>query len=166
MTKQLAHHQYQKDEQHLKIILLCDHLQSPANIGAIFRLADAFAVQEVLFTQSVNSSSSRLKRTARETYKSVPYRIIEDRCREIVGFHESGYTSIALELTQTSIPLQQLTKNEADKYVLIIGNEKTGVSDELLAKAQQQGHIPMYGQNSSMNVAQATAIGLYHLSYM
>ena len=126
MTKQLAHHQYQKDEQHLKIILLCDHLQSPANIGAIFRLADAFAVQEVLFTQTIDMTSSRLKRTARSTHKTVPYRVIEDCCREIEYFHKSGYTSIALELTQASIPLQQLTRNENHKYVLIIGNEKHG----------------------------------------
>ena len=47
---------------------------------------------------------------------------------------------------------------------LIAGSEVSGISPELLEAAHQTAHIEMYGTNSSMNVVQATAIGLYELT--
>ena len=49
------------------------------------------------------------------------------------------------------------------RSVMVIGNEKDGVSEELLALCQTSIHIPMYGVNTSMNVAMATAIAVYGL---
>ncbi len=163
MTKQIEHFQYTPTKQQKSIVLLCDTLVSPANIGAIFRLADAFGVKELLFNQYIDLSSERLKRTARNTYKTVPFRQINDISKEIVNFHENGYTSIALELTQKSIPLSRAETNTNDKFLVIIGNERSGITESVLNQAQEHVHIAMYGQNSSMNVAQATAIALYQI---
>ena len=45
-----------------------------------------------------------------------------------------------------------------------IGNERQGVSERILKQVQEVVHIEMFGKNSSMNVAQATAIALYELT--
>jgi tRNA G18 (ribose-2'-O)-methylase SpoU len=45
-----------------------------------------------------------------------------------------------------------------------LGNERLGVSEQLLKQVQHTAHIEMFGANSSMNVAQATAIALYELT--
>ena len=147
-----------------KIVVVCDHLQSPANIGAIFRLCDAFGVSELLFTNKPDLTSSRLKRTARTTEQHVEFKVTDDIIASIKGFHDKGYVSVALEITESSIPLTKLATLIQDRSVLIIGNEKHGVSDEVLALAQYACHIDMFGKNSSMNVAQATAIALYELT--
>ena len=47
---------------------------------------------------------------------------------------------------------------------MIVGNENFGISESVLKKVDQTVHITMYGNNSSMNVVQATAIGLYVLT--
>lgn len=146
-----------------EIFLLCDQLQSPANIGAIFRLADAFGVTEVIFNTPVPIHSNRLKRTARTTETSVRYRIEENLVDTLVNLKSKGITPIALEITTKSVPIQRIKKIATQPIVLIIGNERHGVSESLLA-ASMHTHITMYGNNSSMNVAQATAIALYELT--
>lgn len=146
------------------IILLCDGLQSPANIGAIFRLCDAFGVAEVIFNNPIDLSSNRLKRTARNTEKTVTYSIVEDLQATLLVFQQKKYTTVALEISEDSVPLSQISNLKNEPLVLIIGNERTGVSEEILQKAMHVAHINMFGANSSMNVAQAAAIALYELT--
>ena len=48
--------------------------------------------------------------------------------------------------------------------MLVVGSERNGIQHEILTCADSVYHIPMYGQNSSMNVAQATSIALYEIT--
>ena len=48
-----------------------------------------------------------------------------------------------------------------EKIALILGNERHGISASVLTKLNKSIYIPMYGKNSSMNVAQAAAIAAY-----
>tara|TARA_R100000935_G_scaffold8302_1_gene17312 strand:- start:29134 stop:29631 length:498 start_codon:yes stop_codon:yes gene_type:complete len=146
------------------IILLCDGLQSPANIGAIFRLCDAFGVAEVTFNSPIDLSSNRLKRTARTTETLVKHTIVEDLAVTLHEFQQKNYTTVALEISSTSIPLSKFSKSEVSALALVIGNERIGISEKILKKVQHVTHISMFGTNSSMNVAQATAIALYELT--
>ncbi len=146
------------------VVLLCDDLQSPANIGAIFRLCDAFGVTEVIFKNPIDLSSNRLKRTARNTEKTVTHRIIENLKTTLLEYQKKNYTTLALEISSTSIPLSQISIVENNPIVLVVGNERRGVSEEILQIVTQVAHINMFGTNSSMNVAQATAIALYELT--
>lgn len=146
------------------IIVLCDGLQSPANIGAIFRLCDAFGVAEVIFNNPIDLSSNRLKRTARNTEKTVKHSIVKDLEATLLEFQQKNYTALALEISENSMPLSQISKLVKDKLVLVIGNERMGVSEKILQNVHHVTHIEMFGTNSSMNVAQATAIALYELT--
>ena len=146
------------------IVLLCDGLQSPANIGAIFRLCDAFGVAEVIFNNPIDISSNRLRRTARNTEKTVKYSLVEDLHATLLEFQEKGYATLALEISENSVPFSQISKVVTHNVALVVGNERTGVSEEILQTVQYVTHIEMFGTNSSMNVAQATAIALYELT--
>ena len=44
--------------------------------------------------------------------------------------------------------------------VLVLGNERKGVSEAALKLSHQQIHIPMFGMGSSLNVSTAGAIVL------
>ena len=46
----------------------------------------------------------------------------------------------------------------------LVSSIKKAASEVLLQQSNVITHIEMYGQNSSMNVAQATAIALYELT--
>ncbi|MFT4848262.1 MAG: tRNA G18 (ribose-2'-O)-methylase SpoU [Sediminicola sp.] len=145
------------------LIVLCDGLNSPANIGGLFRVCEAFGVAQILFFNgSIDINSSRLKRTARETHKSVDYAICDDINTTVKAFIKKGYEIIALEISDISIPSESITLDK-NAIVLVIGNERLGVSEEILALTSKHMHIEMYGKNSSMNVVQATGIALYTL---
>ncbi len=145
------------------VVVLCDGLSSPANIGGLFRICEAFGVEQILFSNgNIDFNSSRLKRTARETYKSVDYAICDDITITLKGLIKKGYDIIALEISDISIPSERITLDKK-AVVLIIGNEQFGVSEEILALTSKHMHIEMYGENSSMNVVQATGIALYTL---
>ena len=75
-----------------------------------------------------------------------------------------NYTLIALEITENSIPISDLKLDKNSKIAFIIGDENHGVSDAILKQCNVIVHIEMYGQNSSMNVVQATSIALYEFT--
>lgn len=160
---QLTHKDHKSSPIKRRLVLMCDGIQSPANIGAIFRLVDAFAVEEIIFGGvNIDLSSSRLRRTARNTYDVVRFRESEHLPNTLSQLHNDGFSSVAIEITEKSTPLNDL-KMDAQKVVLILGNERHGISSQLLAIAENTSHIPMLGNNSSMNVAQAAAIAFYEL---
>ena len=163
-NNQLTHDHHLNKPVTTEIILACDHIKAPSNIGAIFRLADAFQVSEIIFFGSeIDLTSHRLKKTARNTQRFIRFRESENLKNTLQKLHDKSYTSIALEITSKSIPIQEFDTTIANKLVLIIGHENYGISDAILEITHHTLHIPMYGDNSSMNVAQATAIALYAL---
>ena len=165
MSHQHTHKSTPFSAKKFPLIIISDGLQSPANIGALFRICDAFGVSEIVFCNaSVNLNSSRLQRTSRNTHLKVPFRISEDIISEIDKLRSTGYKAIALEITDMSIPLEEYSLNSSEKIALIIGNENTGISKQVLQVAEDNIHITMFGQNSSMNVIQATSIALYALT--
>jgi len=162
---QLEHHNTSFKKQEHSIILLCDSVNSPANIGSLFRIADSFGVEKIIFGgASVDLKSSRLKRTARATQNWIPMEDNVDLLAYIPLLKSIEYKTIALEITNSSkaINLNEFSKN--DKIALIIGDESNGVSSAVLKECDQHAHITMFGKNSSMNVSQAAAIALYEIT--
>ena len=160
---QLTHDSHHSNTHNKEIIILCDHINSPANQGAIFRLADAFGAREIQFIGApIDIQSARLKKTARSTQQHIAYNNYESATTQLKRLQEDGYFCLALEITDASIPISHL-QIPHNKIVLLLGNEQEGVSKDLLKEVDKAMHIPMYGQNSSMNVAQAAAIALYHI---
>jgi len=165
MSLQHSHSTSPFSIQTFPLIIIGDGLQSPANVGSLFRISDAFGVSKIIFCNtSININSSRLVKTARNTHNKVPYTISNDILSEIKKLTQEGYEILALEITNDSLPLGKLSVHSSEKKALIIGNESTGISEDLLGMASQVFHIPMFGTNSSMNVVQATAIALYELT--
>ena len=153
LLKQIANNKH-------PISLILDRLQSPANAGAIFRLAEAARIEKIfLFQSSFSFNDRKFKRASRSTKKYVDYELIADI--EKIKNLKKDWQLVALEKTNNSIPYTDFRKKEGTKLALIIGHESTGVSEELLALAEEAIHIPMFGLNTSMNVVTATAISVY-----
>lgn len=136
-----------------------------ANIGSLFRIADAFNIEKLVFTgTAVNLDSNRLKRTARATVNNVANDFFEDPVEALNFYKSKGYKPVALEITDNSIPLASMSFTGEHKILLTVGNERHGISGTLLDHIETRAHIDMFGSNSSMNVAQATGIALYEIT--
>lgn len=139
--------------------LLLDQVEDTRNLGALFRLADAARLQHIWALGDSGLFDSKIvRRVARSTLSYVPHNTIDlNEARALA----QQQTMVALEITENSIPYTAYAP--PGPCILVIGNEKDGVSEELLALCQTSIHIPMYGVNTSMNVAMATAVAVYGL---
>ncbi|PHS60284.1 MAG: RNA methyltransferase [Flavobacterium sp.] len=164
MPTQLQHNNTDNFNKKFPIKLLCDGVKSPSNLGALFRICDALGVSEIVFFNSdLTIKSSRLQKTARSTQKKVLYRISTNIISEIDNFKKEGFQILALEITDKSISVENILVSKNKKTILIIGNEQNGISENVLNLADKAISIPMFGENSSMNVVQATSIALYSI---
>jgi len=70
---------------------------------------------------------------------------------------------VSLEITTDSRPIHTHNFHQTP-LALIIGDENHGISEAVLNQSDNVIHIDMFGQNSSMNVVQATSIALYEIT--
>ncbi len=146
------------------MVLLLDNITGEANIGSLFRLADAFGIDKIIFCGTLpNLNSNRLKRTARNTHNSVKFEYFKSSVKTIQDYRDSGYRILALEITSQSKSIQHFNYSASDNILLIAGNERHGISEEVLKISEEAYHIEMFGENSSMNVAQSVGIALYEI---
>lgn len=151
----------QKIQQHRHpISLLLDGLSDLRNIAAMFRIADAAGLKKIYLYQCPPiKRHKKFKNWSRSTLQYVPFERLEKL--EDIKLLKKEHQILALEWTNKSL---LYTRFRPDKeLILVIGNEQHGVSSELLALTEQSLHLPMYGVNTSMNVAVATGIAVYHL---
>ncbi len=164
MSEQLTHENTAFEPKKFPIILLSETVLQPANTGSLFRLADAFGVEKIYLPNEVNLNSNRLKRTARATVKSVKYSFFSSVKETIAFYKQAGYKIYCLEITKDSIAVEKLQLQTNSKILLVVGNENFGISAATLKLADRCLHITMFGQNSSMNIAQASGIALFEIT--
>ncbi|MBW2960807.1 TrmH family RNA methyltransferase [Mesonia aestuariivivens] len=166
MSEQLDHYSNKFSSEKFPIILITADVSSPANLGSLFRLADAFHIEKIIFCGIDEHiiDSNRLKRTARSTQQHVLYEFKEDIYQIIDQLSAEGIQLLALEITDDSVAIANLPLEKNQRLALIIGEENIGVPSGVLERTSKIIHIPMFGKNSSMNVAQATGIALYEIT--
>jgi len=139
-------------------IIIGYNIKTPENIGNIIRLADNSGCKEVLFvTNDDNTRSSRIKKTASSSYSSVNWSFCRES--ELKSKVPSDYKWIAIETSSDSKNIYQVKL--PNKVALIVGNEITGIDSRLLDKCNEIVHIPVLGNNTSMNVSHALAVVLF-----
>ena len=136
----------------------------PVNVGSLIRTADAFGVKKIIFGGSPIKMNKKTWKASRATEKVVDFKQVENTLCEIKNYKEAGYRVLALEIIDESIPINNLKNDTNQRTVLIVGSERHGITKELLDLSDEVYHIQMYGQNSSMNVVQATSIALYEIT--
>jgi tRNA G18 (ribose-2'-O)-methylase SpoU len=161
---QLNHYNSKFNKNIFPIVLITDSVMRPFNVGSLIRTADAFGVKKIIFGSGPVKMNKQTWNASRATEKVVDFKQVENTLCEIKNYKQAGYRIIALEITDESIPIKNLKNNTNQHTVLIVGSERYGITKELLDISDEVYHIEMYGQNSSMNVVQATSIALYEIT--
>ncbi|MCO4822265.1 MAG: TrmH family RNA methyltransferase [Flavobacteriaceae bacterium] len=161
---QLTHYNSEFEVRTFPITLVCDGVTNAPNIGSLFRIADAFGIEKIIFCGGHISMDRKMKKTSRATEKVVNYEIQEDIISVLEGLKNSNHEIMSLEITSDSKSLNDIEFNTNKPIVLVVGDENFGVSNEVLKMSNEVFHINMFGKNSSMNVVQATNIALYEMT--
>ncbi len=161
---QLDHYTSKFVKKKFPIVLVADQVVRPSNVGSLFRLADAFGVEKLILGGPPIELNRKVWNTSRATEKVVHFERTIDPRLELKKLRTEGYVLIGLEITNKSTPLTKIEFKKSQKIALVVGAERYGISEDILNILDDCYHIEMYGQNSSMNVAQATSIALYELT--
>lgn len=139
-------------------IVIADHLMTPDNLGALIRLADNIGAAELCFLGKEDEHHlSKVRRAAASSRDNIRWYFSEETLlRNIVP---EGTKTVAIETSDnaTNIYETQLPENIA----FIVGNERYGISEQLLAQCDQVVYIPVPGPTRSLNVSHAAAVAMF-----
>lgn len=147
----------------LPVYVILDSIRSSYNVGSIFRTSDGAMIEKLyLCGYTPHPPKKEVLKTALGSQNSVVWEYVKNAKEVITKLNEDGIKICALELTESSTPHYQLTKNNFP-MALIIGNEISGVNQELLDLCDTSIEIPQYGIKQSLNVAVAYGIAVFDL---
>lgn len=161
---QLTHYNTNFQKHNFPITLVCDNVTNARNIGSLFRIADAFGIEKLLLCGEYISLGRKMLKTARATEKVVDFEVRVSAIASVEDLKQKGFQVISLEITENSVPLHAYQFPKEKSLALVVGDENFGVSNEILELSDAIIHINMFGNNSSMNVVQATNIALYEIT--
>ncbi|MEN3040146.1 MAG: RNA methyltransferase [Bacteroidia bacterium] len=145
----------------LPLRLFLDNLRSRYNVGSLLRSADAFRAEKVYLAGITPAPPHpEIHRSALGAEESVAWEKVQAEVQVVAALKEQGWTVISLEHTTHSVSIWEFTW-PSPPWLLIVGNELTGVSDVLLELSDQIIEIPQFGTKHSLNVAVAGGIVLY-----
>lgn len=144
------------------LTLVLANIHDPHNVSAIYRSADAFGVAalHLYYTDTAFPSLGRKSSaSARKWVDSIRHKSTQELDQALKA---GGYQVLA-----TSCSPQAKALGEYDftrPTAVIMGNEHSGVPEELASLVDGELYIPMYGMIQSFNVSVAAAIILYEAS--
>ena len=139
-----------KDKSEYHKIIYLDQINDPGNLGTILRTAVAFNYDAVILSKSsVDIYNEKVIAASKGAL------FLVDAFYDDVSNYTDGHTVIASAL-DNAIPLSTCEKPK--DFVLVLGNESHGVSQEVLNLSNKIVKIEMNDQIDSLNVAVAAGI--------
>lgn len=145
-----------------KFLLVLDGVGNPHNLGAIARCAAFFRVPALLIGEGFGAAlpSSAAYRTAEGGLEWLDLYRTRDLPAALRAL-EPHYRTVAATLSREAQPLAELPRDRP--VALVLGNEETGCTPEVVAACRRQVRIPGSGRVQSLNVAQSAAVLLHAL---
>ena len=145
----------------VQTLVACPGVTDPQNLGVIVRLATAFGADGLLADNATaDPFSRRALRVSTGSALKLPIRHCEDLAADIDRLRrEWGFETAGAILDTTAIPLSEVKR--PGRLILMLGNETSGLSDELTGLCDHRWTIPMTGLVDSINVSVAAGIFLH-----
>ncbi|MDF1861229.1 MAG: RNA methyltransferase [Verrucomicrobiales bacterium] len=138
-----------------ELVVACVPMRSNVNLSGIARTASASGISRLILT----GDAKLISKIARDGADELSVEIHRTLAPVLRKLKKSGYRLVGLEQTTNS---QDLNSYQfAAKTVLVVGNERLGLNEEILALLDDVVEIPVYGLPHSFNVSSATAMALY-----
>lgn len=142
----------------IPLLVVCDGVRDPGNIGTIIRVSDAAGADAVVLTPGTcDAFMPKAIRASAGSIFTIP--VLSAGVGVLMGFLEERRMRVYAADVHASHSLY-----ETDFRVpaaIAFGNEAHGIGAELLKKADLRFRIPVIGKAESLNVAMAASISIY-----
>ena len=147
----------------LPISILVENVRSVHNVGSIFRSADGFGAEKIYLSgYTAHPPREDLHKTALGAEGAVPWEYFENPLDSAEVIKKQGIPLVLIEQTKQSKSMYEI--DWEFPVCFIVGNEVSGVSEELSAMADIHVELPMRGVKQSLNVSVATGVVGYEFS--
>lgn len=141
-------------------ILLLDRLQDPGNLGTIIRSAVAFNFDTIILSNdTVDLYNSKVLRSTQGMLFNINI-LRQDLTNVINELKNNNYTIYGTKV-DNGYDVKEI--NNINKFALIIGNEGTGISDNILKQCDKYLYIKMNNNCESLNAGVAASILMYEM---
>lgn len=144
------------------LIVICDQIEDPHNLGAILRTSDAVGVDGVIIPKhrsvGLNATVGKVSTGAINT---VDVHQATNIVQSIKELKDNGYWIVAAENSIDAVSYDQFPVDMP--IALVVGSEGKGISRLVLESSDIKTTIPMRGSVNSLNVSVAAAILLFEI---
>jgi tRNA G18 (ribose-2'-O)-methylase SpoU len=142
-------------------VLVLENVNSPTNLGAIFRSAAGLGIDAVLLSPSCcDPLYRRAMRVSMGEVLAVPYAYLPWDSA-IPDLRAAGFRVLAMTPAQDAVPLEDVVLGATEKAALLLGAEGPGLTAQALAASDLRIRISMAHGVDSLNVAAAAAVGCW-----
>lgn len=140
-------------------VIIAGGLHDPGNLGAIIRTADAGMCGGVITTQNtVDIYNSKTIRATMGSIFRLPALKLDDLAEAVLSLKREGYRIIA---TTAHSKTSYLDVDYRKSSAFLIGQEASGLPDDILESADIKVFIPMKEGVESLNAAVSASILIY-----
>lgn len=142
------------------VVPVLENIYDRGNISAVLRSAEAMGYQ----CAHVIELGAKFKRANRVTKGADKWLDVRKWTSTIECTRElkrQGFQILATHLDAKAKPIGEMDFSKPT--AIVFGNEKDGISAEMIREADQTVIIPMHGFVQSFNISVAAAIALYHI---
>ena len=138
------------------LVLILDEIQDPRNFGAIIRSAEVFKVDLIIIPERnsvrINETVVKTSTGAIEYINISKVTNLSDTINKLKKLDYWVYGAAG----EASINYNE--EDYADKVILVLGNEGSGIRKKVREHCDKLIKIPMYGKINSLNVSVASGI--------
>jgi len=141
--------------QRRQLVVACPPLRSNINLSRIVRMAGCCAVERVIAC----GTAKVIDRIARDGASQVQVEVHRTLPPVLQKLRGEDFQLIGLEQATGSVSLHDFSFQR--RTVLVVGNERHGIGDDVLALLHGVVEIPVWGMPYSYNVATAACLAMY-----
>ena len=146
-----------------RLVVLCDQVRDPGNLGTVIRCADAFGADAVLVsTDSVDLYNPKTVRASTGSIFHLPITVGVALAGAVAAARAYGLAVFGADgAARCSVDDLAASGELARPTLWVLGNEAWGLSDEHAALLDRLVALPIYGRAESLNLSTAAAVLLY-----
>ena len=138
-------------------------LQDPGNIGAVLRSALAFGCDGLILSDDCpDLYSPKVLRAAMGGVFRQPVLVSRDLPELIRSMREKGIDTLAAALDRSAMTSDE-ARLDRDGVAVVIGNEGSGLSTEMIEACGKTVFIPISARSESLNASVAASIFLWEM---
>ena len=147
-----------------RLVVVCDQIRDPGNLGTVIRCADAFGADAVLITgDSVDLYNGKTVRASTGSLFHLPITVGADLGEAVDVARAAGLQVLGADGAAADRTIDQLgAAGELTRPTMwVLGNEAWGLPADRAALLDGLVALPMYGRAESLNLSTAAAVFLY-----